>query len=104
MKPLFSVGEKVLLQSPNLPEHSGEYIIEAILDTFEEFTCRFTGNKLWTNEGVSYVLDVPLLDLIVCDGSEALWCGSSLRKIQEIGDMGYKELMTSLKNSVLEWN
>jgi hypothetical protein len=100
----YKVGEKVILQSPNLPEHSGEYTIEAILDTFEELTCRFTGNHLWTNEGVSYVLDVPLLDLIVCDGSEALWCGSSLRKIQEIGDMSYKELMSSLKSPVLEWN
>jgi len=102
MNHLFSIGEKVALQSPNLPEHSGEYTIKAILDTFEEFTCRFTGNHLWTDEGVSYVLDVPLLDLIVCDGSEALWRGSSLRKIQEIGDMSYKELMNSLKSPVLE--
>lgn len=100
MNNLYSVGERIILQSPNLSEHNGEYTIEAILDTFEEFTCRFTGINIWTDEGVSYVLDVPLLDLSICDGKEALWHESSLRKIQDVGELSFQELMETFKTEI----
>lgn len=97
MNNFYSVGERVLLRSPNLPEYDGEYTIEAILIPFEEFTCRFTGADLYTDGGVSYVLDTPLLDLIVCNGTEAIWSGSSLRKLHEGGELSYQGLIESIK-------
>jgi len=99
----YKIGEKVGLYSENLPEHNGQYTIEAIIEANEDFECRLTGEIIYTSEGHAYILDTPLVDLIECDGVEVLWLEESLRKIQEIGDMDYKELMTSLKNSVLEW-
>ena len=103
MKQLYEIGEKVALQSETLPEHNGEYYIEAIIEANEDFECRLTGQIIYTNEGHAYILDTPLVDLIECDGVEALWLESSLRKIHEAGDMSYEELMNSLKSPVLEW-
>lgn len=104
MRPLFKIGEKVALRSINLSEHNGEYIVEGIIQENENFVCRLTGGVIYPVGGYAYILDTPLVDLIECDGMEALWAEESLRKIQEVGDMGYKELMTSLKDGVLEWN
>ena len=104
MKHLFSIGEKVILQSLTLPEHNGYYIIEAIIEANEDFVCRLTGQIIYTNEGHAYILDTPLVDFIECDGVEALWLEEALKKFQEPGEMDYKELMQTLKSSVLEWN
>ena len=104
MNHLFSIGEKVILQSLTLPEHNGCYIIEAIIEANEDFVCRLTGQTIYTNEGHAYILDTPLVDFIECDGVEALWLEESLKKFHEPGEMGYKELIQTLKNSVLEWN
>ena len=104
MNHLFSIGEKVALQNKLLSEHNGCYIIEAIIEANEDFVCRLTGQTIYTDEGYTYILDTPLVDFIECAGVEALWLEESLKKYQEPGEMDYKELMHSLKNSVLEWN
>ena len=102
MKNLFSVGEAISLQSPNLSEYNGEYTIHAIVQPNENFTCRLTGLILYTTEGVSYVLDEPLLDLVSCEGTETFWAPSSLRKKHNPSGFSFNELMADLKTNITE--
>lgn len=99
---LYKIGEKVGLYSENLPEHNGEYTIEAIIEANEDFECRLTGQIIYTNEGHAYILDTPLVDLIECDGMETLWAEESLRKIQEVGDKSFQELIETLNTEIYE--
>lgn len=95
---LYSIGEKVSLQSQSMSEYNGtQYTIEAIIEASEDFVCRLTGQTIYTNEGHAYILDTPLVDLIDCDGMETLWAEESLRKIQEIGDKSFQEFVEKLK-------
>lgn len=102
MNAKFSVGEVIILQSPNLSEYNGEYTIHAILPVNEDFKCRLTGRMIYTTEGLSYILDEPLADLHEIDGSETLWDPSSIRKKQEPGELSYTELMQSLHSPIHE--
>ena len=102
MTQLFSVGEAIILQSPNLSEYNGEYTIHAIVQPNENFTCRLTGLNLYTTEGVSYVLDEPLLDLVSCEGAETFWAPSSLRKKHDPSEFSFNELMADLKTNICE--
>jgi len=102
MKNLFSVGEVIILQSPNLSEYNGEYTIHAIVQPNENFTCRLTGLNLYTTEGVSYVLDEPLLDLVSCEGAETFWGPSSLREKYYPSEFSFNELIADLKTNITE--
>lgn len=105
MNPKFSIGEQVILQSPNLSEYNGEYTVHAVVENEDEFTCRLTGRSLWTDEpGVSYILDEPLVDLLKCDGAETFWAESSLKKKQIPGSLSYDELIQTLHLPIYEVN
>lgn len=104
MNPKFSEGELVILQSPRFPEHNGEYTVSKVWSNPDQtFNCRMTGTLLRVNliESFSYHFEEPLGDH---KGREICFTESSLKKKQEPGEMDYKELMQTLKNSVLEWN
>lgn len=100
MNAKFSVGESVILQSPNLSEYNVEYTIHAILPVNEDFKCRLTARMIYTTEGLSYILDEPLADLHEIDGSETLWAPSSIRKKQEPSKFSYTQLMQSLRSPI----
>jgi hypothetical protein len=103
MNPKYSEGEIVILQSANFPEYSGEYEIFKVLFYNDEFPDRLDKTTTLVCDGpVAYVFTEPLADKST--STECIWAEHSLRKRQQPGQMGYKELMTSLKNSVLEWN
>jgi hypothetical protein len=103
MKPKYSEGEIVILQSANFPEYSGEYEVFKVLFYNDEFPDRLDKTVMIVCDGpIGYVLTEALADKL--GTSEVIWAEHSLRKRQEPGQMGYKELMASLKNSVLEWN
>ena len=102
MNHLFSIGEKVILQSLAIPEHNGCYIIEAIIEVNEDFVCRLTGQTIYTSEGHAYILDTPLVDFIECDGVEALWLEESLKKYQDPSEFNFSELMADLKTNITE--
>lgn len=103
MNPKFSEGEVVILQSTSHPEYSGEYEVFKILFYSDQFPDRLDETTMLVCDGpIGYVFTEPLVDKPT--STECIWAEHSLRKRQEPGDMGYKELMTSLKNSVLEWN
>lgn len=103
MKHLFEVGEIVILQSPKLPEYNGEYTIHAIVETGCNFTCRLTGLLIWTNQGVSYILDEPLLDLIdYGEGCEVFWAPTSLKKKHTGSDFSFTELVNHLQTKIVE--
>lgn len=102
MKQLYKVGELVIATFVNYPECNGEYtVIEAT--TAEQTKAEFPMFKIHENS-LYYRLDGleikgPRTGTICNMAAER-----ALRKKQEPGEMGYEELMTSLKNSVLEWN
>lgn len=102
MNHLFSIGEKVILQSKQLPEHNGCYVIEGIIEVNEDFVCRLTGQTIYPNEGYVYILDTPLVDFIECDGVEALWLEESLKKFQDPSEFNFNELMADLKRNITE--
>lgn len=101
-KPLFSVGESVILQSKNLPQYNGEYVVERILFFGDIFMCRATRTEWqWIPESFntfSYILNESFLP----SGRvhEAIWKQSSLRKKHQKGDMNFQELMQNLNNPV----
>jgi hypothetical protein len=95
MRPKFSVGEVVILQSVNYPEFNDEYIVHAVLDGEDTYMCRASGHMFssWVGDSMYvYVLDGP----IVYDGKEILWSEKALRKKQEPCGLSYEELMASM--------
>lgn len=110
MKQLFEVDECVLLKSNSRPELNGEYTVKDVLLYGQQYTCRISGREInhipMDGTAFSYRLEEVQIEAFSDCGVmiENSWKQTALRKKQEPSDMGYKELMTSLKNSVLEWN
>lgn len=89
MKQLFEVGEAVILQSKYFPEHNGEYVVQDVdFDKYKDMSGviaeQYTYNLGFSTERGPW------------------WKETSIKKKQEPGDMGYKELMASLKSPVFE--
>lgn len=89
-RPLFAVGEVVLLQSKDCPELNGEYDVLAALGTGEIFTCTVTGALIEKKSpGISYVLNDGQID---DDGLCILWHESALRKRHQPGEYSFDGL------------
>lgn len=93
MKPLFSVGEEVILKSIDRPECNGDAVVVGIEKGGTRIKCphcNSIGNAKW--EGYGYYLDIKEPDN--CCTS---WCQSALRKKYDPG-MKFDELIQSLKS------
>lgn len=97
---MFEVGEKVILQSRELPQYNGVHIIRAKVEVGDVYQDRIS-NVLWENEtgGVGYILEeILLVEEKTCPyRDEAFWSESALRKYHEPSDMSFQELMEQLK-------
>lgn len=107
MSPKFSVNELVTLQSLTHPEFNGEYTVLGVYKlNREDKTIKFPGlpeGKVlqFKNLSSEFVYDLGnFLNAKYVTLNDEF----EIKKKQEPGQMGYKELMTSLKDSVLEWN
>lgn len=104
MNPKFSVGEIVIVQSPNYPETNGEYEVIQIFN-YEEFLVYCEGAFKSESQPLVYRLkDYVAFGKIKVGSKTDCVSEPSLRKKHQPGEMDYKELMQTLKNSVLEWN
>lgn len=96
---MFKVGERVILQSKELPHHNGVHVVRARVEVGEVYLDRVT-DVYWENktDGVSYVLEEILApDYEDPDNGEAFWNESALRKYHEPSDMSFQELMEQFK-------
>ena len=100
-KPLFEVGEDVIIQSQDFPEASGECaVVEKIVGPGEKYVDRLSGNVFRNGSGkYAYLLSnkVPHPD---GSGDEALWEESALRKKHKPSELSFKELVSSLKTPI----
>lgn len=96
MKPLFEVGEVVVLQSKQIPHYNGEYVVTRVLEDGDVYECRVTKSyKLVLGSGgYAYLLDEPLM----VDGSEGCCAEQALKKKHTPGEMDFKLLVDSLKS------
>ncbi|MNQ14484.1 hypothetical protein D3C85_274360 [compost metagenome] len=98
-RPLFEVGEVVLLRSKRMPHMDGEYSVIAILYDDDVYLCHLTGNISHGRTGGShsYVLDdgevVFENEKWIC----CFWTESALRKKHQPGEQSFRDLMQSLK-------
>jgi hypothetical protein len=96
-RPLFEVGEQVILQSKQYPQYNGEYFIEYIIFKGAAHKCRLTGKLLCKKSGAEfvYILDQPFASKKVI-GSEVGFNESALRKKHKPSDLSFGDLMVSL--------
>lgn len=93
--PKFKVGEGVILVSRGDPEYNGEYIVEEVLPSWNNYTCRYTGAFVMTmSPHVCYRLEGLIPS---CEGLEVLVAENALQKKHQKGDMSFKNLMETLK-------
>lgn len=96
-RPLFSVGEEVILQSKSSPEFNGIYVIHKILRDRQYMIDRHTGRNIQCefNHGYfGYILDQPILSDI---GNDIIWAEAALRKRYPPSSQSFSELMNTLK-------
>lgn len=99
--PRFSVGEVVILQSPNRPEFNGEDTVLEVLYSGDASMDRVVGCLLKYDfaSPIAYKLQnsIPQQNDYEGNKCEGIWRESSLRKKQEPGEMSFMQLMSSLK-------
>ena len=102
-RPLFSVGEEVILVSENLPQFNGEYVVTVIVCQGETHKCRHTGKTiryLGKYNYYGYILDR------ICVGeerlTESIWAERALRKKYPPSEFTFDELMNNLKLETVE--
>ena len=97
---MFSVGEKVILQSKELPQYNGVHVVRAKVEVGDVYCDRIL-NQLWENNtgGVGYVLEeiLPVVEKKCPHREEAFWAESALRKYHEPSDMSFTELLKEIK-------
>lgn len=98
-RPLFSVGEEVILVSLSHPEFNGEYLIERVLENGESYKSRNDGKSFWSN-GILYLLDEIFPDNV--KGGEFAVGEKSLRKKYPPSEFTFDELMNNLKLETVE--
>lgn len=96
-RPLFAVGEEVILQSIKNPIYNGEYTVDEVIQSNRTVLCRITGNRIYC-EHLTYRLNLPIPHIEYDDGTETLWCESALRKKYQGSEFGFTELMSVLKS------
>lgn len=100
MKPKYSEGESVILQSPRFPEYNGEYTVNEVLTNQSLITCRLTNQllRVETPEDFSYMFSSPLADNL--HGREITFVQSSLRKKHESCQMSFQSIIQSINSPV----
>ena len=99
-KPLFEVGEEVILQNIKYPECNGEYRVEVIRTNGETYTDRKSGRTLqamFKHGEYGYSLCIARTDE---RGSEEVWAEKALRKKYDGSEFSFNELMNVLNNPV----
>ena len=91
MKPKFSVGEVVILQSKNHPECNGEYSVTGIYAPDGQ---RKNSDKVTISTTFGYSLSCDEPD------SKSAWAESALRKKHQPGELSFSSLMESLNTSL----
>ena len=87
MRPLFDVGEEVILCSKSFPQYNGEYVVESITDSIDDHQCAFKyGYTLY---------ECPLPE----NGYTENWCQCALRKKPEPGG-DFESFMDELKQPI----
>ena len=98
-RPLFQVGEEVILQSKTHPQFNGEYVVEEIFKTGDTGICRVTGQHFIVDSSkyttFSHHLDKPLV--LTGGNMEANVWESELKKKPKPSEDSFEELMTNLK-------
>lgn len=103
-RPLFWVGEEVILQSVSSPEKNGDAVVLEVLSPEEsvarakELNPDFPG-EYRNMEGIGYVLDIPAGmsergNRLVC------WAESALRKKHEGSQDSFEQMMDKLTDKV----
>ena len=97
---MFKVGERVILQSKELPQYNGVHVVRARVELGEVYIDRIS-NNIWENStgGVGYVLEeiLPVVEKKCPHRDEAFWAESALREYHEPSDMSFQELMEQFK-------
>jgi hypothetical protein len=98
MKPLFEVGEEVILQSRDAPQLNGEATVLNVYQEGECYVCPCCGGKVRASS-LSYYLDVGLKCRVI-NGAEYNACfkEEALRKKPKPSDFSFNELMSELKD------
>lgn len=95
--PKFAVGEEVILESKEIPEHNGIYVVEGVLGQFDQWKCRETGQiKRRIDPGYGYLLNT----IFIREGktAETSFSESALRKKHQPGQ-SFQSLMSELTNA-----
>lgn len=96
--PLFSVGEKVLLQSKSRPDCNGEYIVEAIVGPGTQYFDRRVNHTVlleYENDKIGYLLNKSFDSWI--DKFEIKWSESALRKKHKPSQFTFDQLISEIK-------
>lgn len=93
MKPLFSAGEEVILQSKSHPQFNGEYIIEQVVGMV--WKCRVTSKTCGSRTPLGYLLDSPFIGN---GGTEMKVIQSELRKKHKPSGDSFETMMDKIKS------
>jgi hypothetical protein len=94
--PYFKIGEEVILQSKNLPNLNGEYVVEEV---FLDGDVVYSSPKhRITSGGIAYTLFKDIRMEVLSDGEYRRgWAQSALRKKHPPSDDNFEEMMSKLK-------
>lgn len=99
--PKFEVGETVILQSRQMPEHNGEYFVDRVVYDWCYYKDRLTGVEFvtdWKDNRPSYLLSNMAKDPHL--GNEVILDETVLRKKHKPAEMSFSALMRSLTSPV----
>lgn len=93
-KPLFAVGEVVILQSKQFPGLNGECTVLAHVKKGDDFFDPVAKRMVRRVAGPGYLLDVSGDNAVLSDGSPGarLWAESALRKRHQPGEYSFDGL------------
>lgn len=102
-RPLFEIGEIVILQSVSIPELNGEYTVRQVVTKGDKYSCRLSGKvKVCGVDAYYYFLHEVIADSPVYPGTEAPWLESALRKKHKGCGEDFQSMINTLKSPVKE--
>lgn len=99
--PKFEVGETVILQSRQMPEHNGEYFVDRVVSDGCYYKDRLTGVEFvtdWKDNRPGYLLSNMAKDPHL--GNEVIWNETALRKKHKPAEMSFSALVQSLTSHI----
>jgi hypothetical protein len=98
-RPMFAVGEVVILQSVEFPHLNGDATVLAVTKPRVPYKCPATGiSVIRSASNIGYVLDVDkMVATSLGELVAANWDESALRKKHQPGEHSFTRLMQSLK-------